>query len=105
MENEELKMIRLVPDLPYTHKLDIAIYDFPEGIEKEPRHRFGITAEYSKYDVAELKKRGMDLEGAMAYYEDWIYHMVRNHILSDWQAESGLDESMKIIEEHIREYF
>ena len=47
----------------------------------------------------------MGLGEALDYYRSWIYDVVRYHILDEWEAVSGLDETMNIISEKIKDKF
>ena len=47
----------------------------------------------------------MELCGALDYYRSWIYDVVRYHILDEWEAVSGLDETVNIISEKIKDKF
>ena len=73
-----------------------------ELIEKK---RCGITVEFARGDIEQLKKQDMGLGEALDYYRSWIYDVVRYHILDEWEAVSGLDETMNIISEKIKDKF
>lgn len=95
--------IKLVPDAPFYNSCDIAVYDVTDGREKK---RCKITAEYAQVDVEAIKKDGRDtIEKAMEYYREWIYAVVRHYISDDWEAAGGYDETMQIIDEHIKQYY
>ncbi len=94
--------IKLVPDQPFYNSCDITVYDVTGEKEKK---RCKITAEYAKVDVQQLKDRGLDLAGAMEYYKDWIYKVVRHYIADDWECVQGQEEILEIIREHIEQYF
>ena len=97
-----MKDILLIPQPPYFNHLEVDIFDFPHGQDADPRKRMTITVDYGKYDVDQLTARGMDFDAIMAYYKDWIYDQVRYRLLEDWNAVSGLDETLKIVEDHVR---
>ncbi|MCQ2550709.1 MAG: hypothetical protein MJ146_00750 [Clostridia bacterium] len=94
--------IRLTPEVPFFNYLPITVFDMTEGT---PRKRCKIRAEYAKVDVENLIAKGMDFEKAMAHYEDWLYNVIKIYIADDWQYESGQDEVMKIIADHVRPYY
>ena len=100
-----MKELLLRPQEIFVTHVEVDVLDFPKGLDKEPRRRMTVAIEYSKYDVDQLKKDGLDLEGAMAYYEDWFYHLIRAHLLSDWTAVGGLEETMAIVRSHIENMF
>ena len=97
-----MQKVKLVPDAPFATRLDIDVYTLDGGSEKK---RCSITAEFARGDIEELKKQGMELCGALDYYRSWIYDVVRYHILDEWEAESGLDETVNIISEKIKDKF
>lgn len=94
--------IRLEPDVAFFNYLPITVYDMTSGT---PRKRCKIRAEFAKVDVEKLIKRGLNFEGAMAHYEDWLYNIVKIYIADDWEYESGREEVMKIIGDHVRPYY
>ena len=100
-----MKRILLVPDEPFYNYVDIAVMDFPKGEEEPPRQRCKVTADLGPYDVKQLKMRGLDLDGAMEYYRQHLYDVVRFHISQDWECVGGMDKVMDIIEKHIRTYY
>ena len=100
-----MKEILLQPKTPYFNHLEVDVLDFPGGLSSDPRKRMTVDIDYSKFDVDQLKKDGLDLVGAMAYYNDWLYHLVRARFLDDWTAVDGLDETMEIVRDHIKDYF
>ena len=53
----------------------------------------------------ELKKQGLDMDGALSHYQSYIYDLVKFHILSDWKAIGGLDRIMDVIKEHIMPFY
>lgn len=94
--------IKLVPDKPFYNRCDVTVYDVTGEKEKK---RCKIAVEYAEVDVRQLKDQDMDFEAAMTYYREWIYKVVRHYIADDWQCTEGMDEIMKIVEEHITKYF
>ncbi|MBQ9960896.1 MAG: hypothetical protein IJP00_03210 [Firmicutes bacterium] len=98
-----MKEIKLVPDIPFAHKVDVAVIDFPE--EGKERQRCKITVEYSKFDVSQLQKGGLDYKGALDWYEKRIYNVVKYHISQDWECVSGWEDVMGIVREKIKEYY
>ena len=49
-----MQKVRLVPDAPFATKLDIAVYTIDGESEKK---RCGITAEFARGDIEQLKKQ------------------------------------------------
>lgn len=47
----------------------------------------------------------MGLCEALDYYRSWIYDVIRYHILDEWEAAAGLDETLNIISEKIKDKF
>lgn len=94
--------IKLVPDKPFYNRCDITVYDVTGEKEKK---RCKISAEYAEVDVRQLKQQGMDYEAAKQHYREWIYKVVRHYIADDWECTEGMDEIMRIIDEHIAQYF
>ena len=45
------------------------------------------------------------LESAMAYYRDYLYQLVKVNISSDWTCVGGLEETMAIVQEHLKKYY
>lgn len=94
--------IKLVPDKPFYNRCDVAVYDVTGEKEKK---RCKIAVEYAEVDVRQLKDQGMDYEAADRYYRDWIYKVVKHYIADDWECTEGMDEVMKIVDEHMEQYF
>lgn len=103
--SENIKEIRLVPGKPFMHYVEAAVQDFPNGPDAEPRQRCRIRVEYGRADVSQLIRDGLDLDGAMQHYRDYIYYIVKRNIASDWVCTDGLDELLQITEEHVRPYY
>lgn len=102
----EQKEILLKPSVPFQHYVEVAVIDFPKGREDgTERQRCKVRVEFGRADVAQLKSQGMDMEAAMEHYRDYLYYIVKRNIASDWTAVSGLEEVMRITEEHIAPYF
>ena len=100
-----MKDILLRPQAPYFNHMEVDILDFPKGTDEEPRWRMKVDIEYSEFDVDQLKKRGLDLDGAMDYYNDWLYKLIRARLLDEWKAVGGLEETMDIVKEHIKGFY
>ena len=100
-----MKQIKLKPDAPLHNYVEVAVLDFPDGPQKRVRQRCKVTVEFAEFDVKQLQKQGLDFDGAMAYYRDWLYNVVRFHLAQDWEAVSGLDEVMDIIREKVKQYY
>lgn len=94
--------IKLVPDSPFYNNCDLTVYDVTGEKEKK---RCKITVEYAEVDVRQLKEKGLDYEGALSHYKDWIYNVVKHYIADDWECSEGMDEIMEIIRSHVRPYF
>ena len=97
-----MKEIKLKADPPFPYKLDVAVMDFTEEGE---RQRCKITIEYAESDVKELKKRGLDFDAAMKYFEDWIYGVVKYHLAQDWKCVEGWDEVMSIVKKGVKKQY
>ena len=52
-----------------------------------------------------LNMRGLDRDGAIEYYRQHLYDVVKFHISRDWECVGGMDKVMDIIEKHIRTYY
>ena len=100
-----MKDLLLKPQPPYFNHVEVDVMDFPGGLDKDPRKRMTITVDYGEFDVNQLKKQGMDFVQALDYYRDWIYGQVKYRLLDDWTATGGMDETMAIVEEHIKGFF
>lgn len=100
-----MKEIKLIPEKPFHNYVDVAVMDFPDGTDKPPRKRCKVTVEFAEYDVEQLKKRGLDYEGAVSYYNDWLYNVIRVNLAQDWKCIEGYEEVMKIVKEKISAYF
>ena len=100
-----MKDILLKPGTPYFNYVEVEVCDYPGGTGAEPRKRMTITVDYGEFDVNQLKKQGMDFAQVMDYYRDWIYNQVKYRLLDDWKATAGLDETLAIVEEHIKGFF
>ena len=98
----KMHKIKLVPDSPYPYKCDVTVYDVTSGEEKK---RCRIDVDYSEDDIEDLKKQGMDKAAVMKYIEKDLYDTVRMYILDEWECTEGKNEIMKIVDEHIRDYF
>ena len=79
-----MKQIRLVPDPPFYNSVDIAVLDFPAGLDGAARRRCKITVEFAEVDVRQLQARGLDHDGALTYYHDWLYQVVKVHLSAAW---------------------
>ena len=100
-----MKDILLKPQTPYFNHLEVDVMDFPKGLDQEPRKRMTVTIEYSKFDVDQYRRDGSDLVGVMEHYKDWLYNLIRIRLLDDWNAVGGLDETMEIVKDHIKDMF
>lgn len=109
-----MKKILLIPGPALSNKMEITVMDLPceiaEGIAIEElkdaaRKRCVITVEYGRPDVMELKAQDMGLEEALEYYRNHIYNLVKFHILSDWEALDGMEASINIVSNRIKDYW
>ena len=100
-----MKDILLRPQAPYFNHLEVDVLDFPHGTDNEPRKRMTVTIEYAKFDVDQFRRDHPDLESVMQYYNDWLYALVRVRLLDDWTAVGGLEETMGIVRDHIKDMF
>ena len=100
-----MKEIKLIPDSPLHNYVDVSVMDFPDGSDKPCRKRCKVTVEFAEYDVAQLKKKGLNYKEAVKYYEDWLYNVVRVNLAQDWNCVEGRDDVMKIVKEKILQYF
>ena len=100
-----MKEIKLSPDKPFHNNVDVAVLDFPNGHSGEERQRCKITVEFAESDVEQLKARGLDFDGAMEYYKDWLYRVVKVHLGQDWECSDGYVKVMDIIKEKVGQYY
>ncbi len=101
-----MKQIKLKPDPPFHNSVDVAVIDFPKGLDGgEERQRCKVTAEFAESDVRRLQDRGLSFDEAMEYYEDWLYRVIKVHLSQDWEAVSGREEVLDIIREKVRAYY
>ena len=45
------------------------------------------------------------MNGAMEYYKDRIYGLVKYYISGDWEDAGGYADALDIISKHIQQYF
>lgn len=100
-----MKEIKLVCDAPFFDKIDVNVLDFPAGRESAPRHRCKITVDFGPYDLGQLKKQGLDYDGAMEYYEKKVYDTVKLYLAQDWICIEGHDELFKKIDEKVSAFY
>lgn len=124
-----MKQIKLIPALELGNKMNVDVMDFPDAPEADCpagtgvfpegvaegnagtvgilsdscRKRCGITLEYAPRDIRELRERGLDRHGMLAYYRQRIYDLVKVNISQDWACVGGMDEVMQRLEKHIAE--
>lgn len=91
--------------MPFFNSVDIAVLDFPNGIDGKARQRCKITVEFAEYDIRQLQSRGFDFQSAMDYYRDRIYKLVKLHISQDWECVGGMDEVLAITEAALKRYY
>lgn len=108
-----MKEIILICDPPFFNSVDVQVCDFPSGYDEELyrareikwRRRCKVTVEFAKIDVLTLKQQGLDFDGAMEHYRNWLYSVVKMHIASDWKCVDGYEPLMQIIEDKVRLYY
>ena len=100
-----MKDILLKPQVPFFNHLEVDVLDFPGGPGSEPRKRMTVTIDYSRFDVNQIRRDHPDLKGVMDYYRNWLYQLVRARLLDEWTAVGGLDETMGIVRDHIKDMF
>lgn len=100
-----MKEIKLIAGKPFLNNVDVALIDFPHGREGEERQRCKFTVEFAEYDVKQLQAKGLDYEGAMNYYKDWLNRVIKVHIACDWECVEGYDELISIISEKVKLYY
>ena len=61
--------------------------------------------EFAEVDVRQLQARGLDHDGALAYYHDWLYQVVKVHLAQDWTCIGGMDEVFACIETALARYY
>lgn len=99
-----MRKIRLEPVLEFGSRCDLAIIDVTEDASPEKK-RGTITIDYSPADVRQLIAEGRDLNGALDYYRDRIYSLVKYYISGDWEPAGGYDEALALVRKHIESYF
>ena len=100
-----MKDILLKPQAPYFNHLEVDVMDFPGGPDSDPRKRMTVTIEYAKFDVDQIRRDHPDLESVMQYYNEWLYSLVRARLLDDLTVVGGLEETMAIVRDHIKDFF
>lgn len=93
-----MRKIKLELSLEFGSRADFNILDVTE----EPAKKRGtITIDYAPHDISQLKEEGLDLNGALEYYKDRIYSLVKYYISGDWEDAGGYAQAMDIIRKHI----
>ncbi len=104
-----MRKIRIENVRAYANHADFVIMDMtdcdPGDAGATGKKRGTFTVDYTHSDIMELKGRGLDLAGALEYYREHIYELVRYYILSEWENAGGLEEAMELIEGYIRPHF
>ena len=103
-----MRKIILEPTLEFGSRCDFAIIDITESESSangSGKKRGTITIDYSPADVRQLIADGNDLDGALKYYHDRVYSLVKYYISGDWECVRGYDEAMDIIKRHIEPFF
>ena len=98
-----MKKIKLVPDEPFAHKVDVAVIDFVD--DSKERQRCKITVEYSPFDIGQLWKNGLNYDEAASWYEKRIYSVVKFHISQDWECVDGWEDVMNIVGQKLKEFY
>ena len=96
-----MRKIKLENTLEFGSRADFAIIDVTEGARK----RGTITIDYAPSDIRQLQTEGLDLEGAMEYYRNRIYNLVRYYISGDWEDAGGLSDALALIRRHVEQNF
>lgn len=100
-----MKKIKLIPDEPFHNYVEISVMDFPDGKNKEPRRRCKVKAEFARYDVEQLKAKGLGYDEAIDAYRKWLYDVIKFHLAQDWECDDGYDQVMNIIKEKVAAYY
>lgn len=97
-----MRKIKLELALEFGSRADFAIID----VTDEPAKKRGtITIDYAPVDVKQLIEQDLDFDGAMDYYKNRIYALVRHYISGDWEDAGGYDEALDIIGKHVRLHY
>ena len=94
----------VIIDVTESSSLDAAKNDFPDTAPAGKK-RGTITIDYAPADVRQLIAEGKDLSGALEYYRDRIYSLVKYYISGDWECVAGYDEAIGIVKKHIAPFF
>ncbi|MDD6310339.1 MAG: hypothetical protein PUB09_00175 [Firmicutes bacterium] len=97
-----MRKIKLVAEPAYSYKCEFNIIDVTDGPEKR---RGAITVDYGVPEIRDLQAENMDFEGAIEYYRNRIYGLVKVLISDDWEALEGMQEAIDIVSKYIKEYF
>ena len=106
-----MKLIELRPAVVRARYADIDVIDnLEDGGDAADqggggRKRYTITVEYSEYDVKALLREGLDLDGALAHYQERITYIVKRYLLTDFEVRNGWDEVLGVIRANIEKYF
>ena len=100
-----MKQIRLVPDPPFYNSVDIAVLDFPAGLDGAARRRCKINGEFAEVEVRQLQARDQEHDGALTYYHDWLYQVVKLHLAEVWTCIGGMVEVFAYIKEALARYY
>lgn len=96
-----MRKLKLVPGKPFHNSCDVVLYDMTDG----EKRRAQITIEYAKADVMQLQRQGMDHAAAMDYFKGMIDSVIKYYFLSDWECVGGYEETLQIIEDHVKPYY
>lgn len=96
-----MRQIKLIPAKPFPTNCVISIVDVTDG-EKQ---RGKIKVEYARVDIKQLQDQGKDFEGAMEYFKNRVYTLVKYYIAGDWECVEGYEEVMDIIASHVKLYY
>lgn len=100
-----MKEIKLVCEEPFHNSVDVAVMDFPDGLDAHPRKRCQITVEFAQSDVNQLKRQGLDYDEAIVYYQDWLYDTVKMYLADDWKCVGGYDELFELVRQRVSAYY
>lgn len=98
-----MKQLILKPEKPFSYYVDVKVVDV---INNNERQRFKITIDFTEDDINNLKKEGLDFNGVIKHYNDYIYDIVKLNLgTKDIEFTDGLEETLKLIERKIEKYF
>lgn len=101
-----MKQVKLVVSRDFNQELTVDVMDFPKGFDQEPRKRFSLTLDYSRYDLSPLLKENATINDAIEHYRDQLYRSVAGLLMSDWEdVDDGVEPILMQIRDKIAPYF